>query len=356
MVSGVKSRPSHYEVLGLSPAASDDEIGRAFIKKMSLFGAHPMDEAAQILIAYETLRNADKRRDYDASLGLGAKREPELRQWSFAVAPPRWSPLITSAAPNLAERGVERPSEPHVTDEPSLEALTAREAAPKPTPQREQKRGPGPDGSLEALVHHIREVGRLERESLRHAERRAPDWKKPVLAVSGLVLGAGLVGTLAGLSVTDNEAPAQAEPAATSTPPKHPSIAARPTFPVATAIDTQVERPSRINAPEFRAKRAERLRPSSWAERESLDLESASEDATAVAAQPAEAVAADMPLSSSLVAHTIDRIGYACGQVASTAPVEGEAPGVYKVTCSSGQSYQATPVHGRYRFRRLGGR
>jgi hypothetical protein len=195
----------------------------------------------------------------------------------------------------------------------------------------------------------------LERESLRNAEYRMPDWKKPIVAVSGLLVGAGLLGTFAGLSVTNNEAPAQAEPVATSTPPKHPSIAPPPAAPVANATDTQVERPVRTAVPQFRARRAKRPPPSSWAERESLDLESASGQAAAVT-QPAKAVAADMPLSSSLVARTIDRIGYACGEVASTAPVEGEAQGVYRVTCSSGQSYQATPVHGRYRFRRLGGR
>jgi len=361
MDSGVKSRPNHYEVLGLSPAASGDEINQAFVKKMSLFGAHPIDEAAQILIAYETLRNPEKRREFDASLGLGAKPEPELRQWSFAVTPPRWSPFVGLASPNQPEGGGTRPPEPHVTIEPPPHAPAARETAnpgrregaSTVRPQGPQRR-PEPDGGLEALVHHIRAMGRSERESLRRAESRPPDWKKPILAVSGLVLGAGLIGTLAGLSVTDNETPAQAETASTSTPPKHAAITARPATPAPTAIDTQVELPARTDVPKFRARRAERPRTSSWAERESLDLESASEKAAAVT-KTAEAVAADLPLSSSLVARTIERIGYACGQVASTAPVEGGEHGVYKVTCSSGQSYQATPVHGRYRFRRLGG-
>jgi hypothetical protein len=36
--------------------------------------------------------------------------------------------------------------------------------------------------------------------------------------------------------------------------------------------------------------------------------------------------------------------------------MDGEAPGTFKVTCTSGDSYRATPVNGRYRFRRLGGR
>jgi len=66
------------------------------------------------------------------------------------------------------------------------------------------------------------------------------------------------------------------------------------------------------------------------------------------------AEAANMPLPHRTVARTIDRIGYHCGSVASATPVEGVA-GVYRVTCSSGQSFQAKPVNGRYRFRRLAG-
>ena len=351
MVSGVKSRPNHYEALGLTPAAGDDEIGRAFVKKMSLFGAHGMDEAAHILIAYETLRNADKRREYDASIGLGAKRVPELHQWSASLAPPRWSPFIASAAANPPEDRDARSFEPQVAAEPAAQAPAARKIAPEPRPQQQPAR-PEPDEGLDALVNHIRAVGRSEREELRQARNRAPDWKKPALAVSGLVLGAGLIGTLAGLSVTDNETPAQAEPAKASTPPRHSSIAARPAAPIPTAVETQAEPVQQAAVPEYSTGRAKRPQPSSFAERESLDLESAN-DAAAVA-QPAQAVAADMPLSGSLVARTIERIGYACEKVASTSPVEGEAEGVYKVTCSSGQSYQATPVHGRYRFRRLG--
>jgi hypothetical protein len=64
-------------------------------------------------------------------------------------------------------------------------------------------------------------------------------------------------------------------------------------------------------------------------------------------------VEANMPLPNKVIARTIERIGYSCGSVSSTSAVEG-ASGVYNVTCSSGQSYQATPVHGRYRFRKSG--
>ena len=71
-------------------------------------------------------------------------------------------------------------------------------------------------------------------------------------------------------------------------------------------------------------------------------------------AAPVTAVAASMPLSNRMIAHTIQRIGYPCGAVASA--VAGSSPGVFTVTCTSGHSYQAAPVRGRYRFRRVGGR
>jgi hypothetical protein len=60
-----------------------------------------------------------------------------------------------------------------------------------------------------------------------------------------------------------------------------------------------------------------------------------------------------MPLPKAVIARTIGRIGYPCGQVASTTAVDG-ASGAFKVTCTSGHSYRAAPVRGRYRFRRLG--
>jgi hypothetical protein len=62
-----------------------------------------------------------------------------------------------------------------------------------------------------------------------------------------------------------------------------------------------------------------------------------------------------MPLPSAVIARTIHRIGYPCGQVAATSAVDG-SPGVFNVACSSGQSYRATPIRGRYHFRRVSGR
>jgi hypothetical protein len=66
----------------------------------------------------------------------------------------------------------------------------------------------------------------------------------------------------------------------------------------------------------------------------------------------AAAAAARMPLPNSTIARTLHRVGYSCGQVASAVPVDGQA-GVFTVTCTSGQSYRASPQRGRYRFKRL---
>jgi hypothetical protein len=70
----------------------------------------------------------------------------------------------------------------------------------------------------------------------------------------------------------------------------------------------------------------------------------------------APAAAARLPLSNAVIARTIARIGYPCGRVAATAAAEGGAPGAFTVTCTSGHSYRAAPVGGRYHFRRVGGR
>ena len=67
----------------------------------------------------------------------------------------------------------------------------------------------------------------------------------------------------------------------------------------------------------------------------------------------AEMTTAKLPLPNAVIARTIGRIGYPCGQVASASAM-GE--GVFKVACTSGHSYRAAPVRGRYRFRQLASR
>ena len=63
-----------------------------------------------------------------------------------------------------------------------------------------------------------------------------------------------------------------------------------------------------------------------------------------------EPASAKMPLSNATIARTIGRIGYPCGRVASTTALE--TAGVFSVTCTSGHTYRAAPVRGRYHFRK----
>lgn len=60
----------------------------------------------------------------------------------------------------------------------------------------------------------------------------------------------------------------------------------------------------------------------------------------------------NLPLPNAVVARTIERIGYACGQVTSSSAVEGAGGPAYKITCSSGASYRASTVAGHLRFRK----
>jgi hypothetical protein len=86
--------------------------------------------------------------------------------------------------------------------------------------------------------------------------------------------------------------------------------------------------------------------------------EEAQTAADPLAPQPAAPAVAEasMPLPNGTIARTIEKIGYSCKTVASIASVEGASPGVFKVTCSSGQSYRAAPVNGRYHFRKMSDR
>ena len=73
MGSTVKSRPNHYEVLGLTPAATVDEIAQAFAKQLDPLSPRAFGGLAEVTVAYETLRDQIKRDAYDVSLGLKPK-------------------------------------------------------------------------------------------------------------------------------------------------------------------------------------------------------------------------------------------------------------------------------------------
>ena len=378
MAGTLSSRPNHYDALGLTPAASDDQIARAFGLKMKAFRWHPAGAAAELWIAYETLRDRIKRADYDRSLGLVPQRQ---QRWSMTVTQQQWTPFIAS------EREMERDQvpEPHVsagerTEAPidaRLEAIAAtireltKPPLPEPRAEAPQVRTPvqprrQPAGDLDIVIEDIRRVGRMEKERLQE-EDRPLNWKRPVQLVGGLVVGAGVLGALLGISARDNPAPAEAEsPSPSPSPLPHAGVVQHaPVPPVASsaaipfASDDGDLYPAKARAHRRYASKSRSAPPADTV----TPTDSAPVPAEPDAAPGAGSVAADplapkpagasLPLSKSTIARTLDRIGYRCGGVASSSAVD--SAGTFSVTCSSGQAYRATPVHGRYRFRRSAG-
>jgi len=95
--------------------------------------------------------------------------------------------------------------------------------------------------------------------------------------------------------------------------------------------------------------------PTQAVAQQSSDASSATETPAAAAPDPApvSAAVATLPLTNATIARTIERIGYGCGRVVTASGVEGSS-GVFNITCSSGDTYRAAPVRGRYHFRRTG--
>ena len=310
-------RPNHYEVLGLAPSAANDEIAKAFARETGMFRPHAFGGITELCVAYETLRDPIKRRAYDASLGF--EREPR----PFA---PRGR--LTAPPAPLAQQAPAPPA-------------AAADAMPRPQPQ----------------IGEDRARYRAEEERF-HAEAAPIEWKRTGAILGGIVVAACLFGGIAGWwSAHDiGEAePPKPEVSVPLPPAKAPVLSAEPL--PAPILSEPYVRPAR---PKLAASLARKpaAQPPTAAEEQPQALQpeqsepglEANEESAAEA--PAATVASAMPLPGKVIARTIQRIGYACGAVASTSPVEGRAPGVFKVTCTSGQSYQASPVNGRYRFRR----
>jgi curved DNA-binding protein CbpA len=372
MVSTVRSRPSHYERLGLSPTASGEEIARAFARHMGMF--RPMAETAQIGEAYETLRNPAKRRAYDAALGLRPEPLHSPTAVSFRV-----SARLIGAAPADAVVAVREepaagdlPRETQPEPGPGSFIAASLRAPVKPddrrtspaarlSPERRQRWQADVERALASKINSLG-AGRARDDRSSGAEDGPVGLKRAGVAVGGLVVVAALVGAWAGLDAGDAQTPQPAQPvlkvALPRPRPAQDSIGQPPA-----ATFGASEHRARWAAPVAPA--ARRTRPVKLAQGRSDESQSpVSGDEIGAAAQgtseqaAAEALpeqtAAALPLSHAAIARTIERIGYSCGRVASASAVEGEARGVYKVTCTSGASYQATPVRGRYHFRRLG--
>jgi hypothetical protein len=382
MSSTVKSRPNHYEVLGLTPGASSDEIAQAFAKELSDRRPRAFGSLANVTVAYETLRDRMKREAYDVSLGLKPKPKPRPPAPSPA-APAEWSPLRASPRPapqpakDLLSRLTpkadavpqsERPSEAKL---PPFAAGSRREPT-NPKPQAVfpktgtiQKEPGQPESMARPRVDLPSGEGRLDfAESGRfQTDGEAPfQWKIPTLAAGFLTL-AVCVGAWTGLEAGNDNEQAQAENAVTlKVPPAKPlpELAGSPLALVPSVEEARPQQPTRAIAAGARVERARPPQidlPEPQSAETANSTQSAPDEAAteqAAAESPTvEATSARMPLPNAVIARTIGRIGYPCGQVASTTALDG-APGAFRVTCTSGHSYRAAPVRGRYRFRRLG--
>lgn len=335
MVATVRSRLNHYETLGVSPTADGDEIARAFARESSMFRPHAFGGLTEVCIAYETLRDPAKRRAYDASIGL--KRDPSLP--SFPVGA-RQALTAKGAVRAVPDRDVAASVPPQPKPAIPLGAAVESQATAKP----HIGLGVSPRLSLE--------------EELR-AKVRPINWRRTGFALGGIVVTACGLGGLAGWWSASAIGETQPENAVSVPLPPAESVAST-VSPQIDAVPVQtvpVPPPARAKPVATANVVAERTPPvAEPAAQEIVRPESSLAEQVAEEAVATPQVAAAMPLPNRVVARTIERIGYSCGNVTTSSPVEGEAPGVFKVTCSSGQSYQAKPVNGRYRFRRWGGR
>jgi len=403
MASAVRVEPNHYEVLGLSPTASQEDIARAFARATSLFGIQPVALASRIFEAFEVLRNPAKREAYNRSMGLTTLNG--LYQWQYKLPGRLDAPSKSSARPSgrehlpappkRQEAPGTRDATPKVSDKAdvaevklppfvlSLQKL-AEPAAPAPelmkegsatnpvaqAHQRIRSKRKAPD-SLEPVIEHILALGRAERASLRKAQFRAPDWRRPAMALGGVLLGAGILGVGAGLSVASPQdagsevtetlpAPSRRPVAITASPGPDALIdAAQVDQPAASPVrpDAHMFQRTPNTPPKGALTAADLPTVESPASLNPEEGQADASEADPLAPTPVvvEQTSARMPLPGNLVARTIGRIGYRCGEVASMTAIE-DASGAFKVTCKSGDTYRAAPLRGRYHFRRMASR
>lgn len=376
MVTSVAAKSNHYETLGLPSTASTDEIGKAYAAQMTTFRLRPENALTRLALlstAYETLRDPAKRRAYDASLGLlGLNAEPVIQQ---------------------------KPASPFISAMPATQFNRPR-PAPAPQPPREPTRRPEPDprvGSFIAASLRPPAPTSAERETpVRQAADAARPAQTPVylepeeqeehvrIHRNQAMIGAGIVGlAILGMATALPRPNADRLPAPTVQAQQAVTVGLPPATP---AQDTTVDAPLEASAktpvvheqapvetaaqtvttpvtdsapadqqtdqPATQSAAADPLAPIGTEASAQQASDTTAAD-TAPESAPAAASAAAMPLANATIAQTIRRIGYACGSVASTEAVD-DAAGVFKVTCSSGDSYRATRLHGRYHFKRLG--
>lgn len=376
MVTSVTAKSNHYETLGLASTASVEEIGKAYAAQMTTFRLRPENALTRLALlstAYETLRDPAKRRAYDASLGLlGLNAEPVIQPKpasSFIGAtpaaqlnrprptpPPQPAREPTRRAEpdprvgSFIAASLRQPAPPAVEREIPVRQ-TAELARPKPAPiyvepeeQEEHARIHRNQAMIGAGIVGLAFLGIATALPRPNADRLpAPTVQAQQAVTVGLPPATPAQDSTAGASVEASaKAPVAHEQASVETAAQTVTAPATESAPA----DQQTEQPATQQAT------ADPLAPIGTEASAQPPSDASAADTAAVSA-PAAASAAAMPLANATIAQTIRRIGYACGSVASTEAVDGAA-GVFKVTCSSGDSYRATRLHGRYHFKRLG--
>ncbi len=331
MASTVTTRPNHYEVLGLAPTASAADIKAAFAREIG------------------------RPRAFDEALGLNRVKAPPL------IARDRFSmalPAIHLGPPPRPEATVEPVAEPRIA---SFIASSLREA---PVPRHDPPIAPQ-SPIAEAAANDEQRIDESD-------EQPAAEWRRPALAIGGLIAAVALIGAWAGVTAgNDAESPAPQRTVTVALPqakrlPNQDVAAGDGAAQDRAAQDRAAVQQRRLTRPLLAYRPTQRVAvarpPAALAalasdtieagpSADGVGLTAADPLAPAAGDEPAvEATVASLPLSKATIARTIGRIGYACGAVASTEAIGG---GAFKVTCTSGHSYRAAPVHGRYRFKRL---
>lgn len=354
----VRSRLNYYEMLRVSPTADGDEIDRAFAREGSVFRPHAFGGLTELCIAYETLRDPTSRRAYDAALRTG--RDPTSQNRSIGARAER-APEIEASPAAVKQHAIGAPLPPASTSTPrqwpSPIAAPITPLAMKPA----LALGPG----AELHTRPEQRIGRGDTPSLSiedylGTEVRPLDWRRAGITVGSIIVLACLLGGVAGWwSIgAAAEAPQPENTVSVSLSPAK-QLSASPALqpapePVRTMPYAGIDRAKPKLATRPSVERRATASPAMTVEEqpEPIAVDAGTSHQAVEQTPEISPVAAAMPLPNKVVSRTIDRIGYACGAVSSAAPVEGEAPGTYKVTCTSGQSFQASLVNGRYRFKR----
>jgi hypothetical protein len=355
-----------------------------------MFGVRPVAVVAHISEAFEILRNPEKRRLYDRSIGVERKQQPY--QWRISISPQARAPFITAEMTGrrrtpagravLPEpQGIEEHQPPLLPDAQaadakvsalirSLHALAEPTVPPRPTapiapPEVQPSVCKAADGGAVPSVEYLLPIRQAD-QALPRTANHPFKWRRPVLTLGGLVLGAGLIGSVAGLSIpTEPQAAVTAPLAALKA---QASAGMKPPLEAVTLVADEVRAQDhsapRLLASVSRVKHSSahgqpayhsKPRPTDAHLADAVgtgkNVESAADPLVPelAATQP---VAVTLPLPKSVIARTIEKIGYACGSVSALTPIEG-APGVFQVECASGNFYRAAKVRGRYHFRTL---